>query len=77
MPTIFEYRGYAFRVYTNDHPPAHVHIIGPDGWLVLDLRAHRVVRTSGLSRSRMKELIAVATGERSRLLAAWRRLHEG
>jgi len=77
MPTILECRGYAFRVYTNDHPPAHVHIIGPDGWLVLDLHSCRIVRTAGLSRSRMKELIAVAVGEHSRLLAAWRRLHEG
>ena len=77
MPTIFEYRGYAFRIHTNDHPPAHVHIVGPEAWVVLELESRRIIRAGGLKQSQQNKLIAVATRERRRLLAAWGRIHEG
>lgn len=34
MPTVLRVSGLRFVVYPNDHPPAHVHVIGP-GWVVV------------------------------------------
>ena len=77
MATIFEFRNYAFRIYTNDHAPAHVHIVGPDGWAIVELATWRVIRAKGLRESQLKELVAVACDEHRQLLAAWRSIHEG
>jgi hypothetical protein len=30
MPTVATIRGYRVVIHTNDHPPANVHVIGPD-----------------------------------------------
>lgn len=37
MPTILRIGGLRFVVYPNDHPPAHVHVIGPGWTVVVDL----------------------------------------
>lgn len=37
MPTILTFGGYRVVVYPNDHRPAHVHVIGPDGEAVFNL----------------------------------------
>jgi hypothetical protein len=30
MPTVAAIRGFPVVIHTNDHPPANVHVIGPD-----------------------------------------------
>jgi len=34
MPTVLRAGGLRVVIYPNDHPPAHVHVIGP-GWVVV------------------------------------------
>ena len=34
MPTVLRIGGLRVVIYSNDHPPAHVHVLGP-GWLVV------------------------------------------
>lgn len=34
MPTVLRVGALRFVVHPNDHPPAHVHVIGP-GWIVV------------------------------------------
>jgi hypothetical protein len=34
MPTVLRIGGLRVVIYPNDHPPAHVHVLGP-GWLVV------------------------------------------
>lgn len=34
MPTVLRVGGLRIVVYRNDHPPAHVHVLGP-GWVVV------------------------------------------
>lgn len=37
MPTILIYRGLRVMIYTNDHAPPHVHVLGPDQEARFDL----------------------------------------
>lgn len=38
MPTVLRLGGLRVVIYPNDHRPAHVHVIGPDGEAVFDLQ---------------------------------------
>lgn len=59
MPTILRLRGYAFRLHLNDHPPPHVHVVGPDGWALVELGTGRLIRHRGLARKDLVALIAI------------------
>ena len=61
MPTVLVFRGLDVRIYTNDHRPAHVHVVGrgceakfqlncPDGPV-------EVVENFGFSRREMRQIL--------------------
>ncbi len=37
MPTVLRFDAYRVVIYTNDHCPAHVHVIGPQGRAIFEL----------------------------------------
>lgn len=41
MPTVIRDGRLRIVIYTNDHRPAHVHVIGPDGEAVFNLNCPR------------------------------------
>ena len=43
MPTVLRFRNYDVRIYFRDHPPAHVHVVGP-GWVVVINLADMAIR---------------------------------
>ena len=80
VPTVLRHEGLRVAVYSNDHPPAHVHIIGP-GWVV-------VVNLLGAAeRPELREIIGRCTEPEARrvlrlvvehraaLTEAWERYH--
>jgi hypothetical protein len=78
MVVVHRAHGYRFVIYTSDHEPAHVHVIG-DGEAKIDLlgadfRPH-VVWSVGMSRAAVKRALAEVADRRLELLAAWRRIH--
>lgn len=79
MPTVLRIDGLRVVIYPNDHPPAHVHVVGADVKTSFLLNcpdgpaAGRVVIK--LSR-RQVERIEVALNENLRLLCdTWRDMH--
>jgi hypothetical protein len=75
MPTPFRYRGYAYRIYRNDHPPPCVHIVGPGGEAIVELRGSGLRRHFGVSRRLPIDLTVKAIDERDALLAERERIH--
>lgn len=77
MPTVLRIEGLRVVVYPNDHPPAHVHVIGP-GWVVvvnlidLDLR-----EAIGCNEAEARRVLRLVAAHRGALLEAWRRWHGG
>jgi hypothetical protein len=67
-------------IFPNDHPPRHVHVIGPNGEAVFELNCpDGPVSIREYFGFRTKQLNAIATELMkvlSRLCAEWERIHE-
>ena len=62
-------------IYPNDHPPAHVHVIGP-GWVVVVDLVHRTVReVIGCNENEARRALRLIVAHRDVLLEAWRGIH--
>lgn len=70
--------GFRFVIYTSDHEPAHVHVIG-DGHAKINLvgpdGAPELVFSVGIKKSDMRRLLAEAAEQREELLERWERIH--
>ena len=79
MPTILRFRGLRVVIYSNDHRPPHVHVIGParEARIALgDEREHPWLMTNqGLSRRQMAEALVEISRNRDLLIQRWREIH--
>jgi hypothetical protein len=75
MPTVLRIDGLRVVIYPNDHPPAHVHILGPGWVVVIDLMELKVRETIGCDEREARRVLRLIAGYRGTLLDAWRRLH--
>ena len=79
MPTIHRARGLRFAIYTDDHPPAHVHVIGADGGAKIEIvgDAPVLVAVEGLSNAEVRRAMAEAARLRQTWTQIWIAIHEG
>jgi hypothetical protein len=80
VPTVLRLEGFAFRVYLDDHPPAHVHGWKGEGWVSIRLpekgenaRPIRSVRMKDADVSRAVHLVETNA---EILWNGWRRYHD-
>jgi hypothetical protein len=70
--------GFRFVIYTSDHEPAHVHVIG-DGHAKINIvgpdSAPELVFSIAIKKSDMRRLLAEVTEHREELIAKWERIH--
>jgi hypothetical protein len=59
----------------NDHPPAHVHVLGPGWMVVVDLVGLEVRATNGCDEREALRVLRLIAKHRGELLDAWRRFH--
>ena len=78
MVVVHRAYGYRFVIYTMDHEPAHVHIVG-DGQAKVNLAGAagrpELVFNVGIKRSDLKRLFAEIVEHRVEMLNAWERIH--
>ncbi len=57
MPTVINERGFQFRIYTREHPPAHVHVWHQGYEAIIEFRDEIVIRdvTGGLAAETLPE----------------------
>ena len=76
MPTVLRVGGLRFVVYPNDHPPAHVHVVGPGWVVVVNLRGLELREVVGPCAQReARRVLELAARHRTALLDAWERFH--
>ena len=80
MPTIFRTRrGYAVRIYPNDHRPPHVHVVGPGAEarfeLLCDLGMVRLLDNHRFSLSQLSEIARELVARLDDLCDTWETLH--
>jgi hypothetical protein len=75
MPTILRIDGWRIVVYPNDHPPAHVHVLGPGWVVVVNLLVPAVRDVIGCNESQALKVLRRVSEHRVALLGAWRNMH--
>jgi len=79
MPTVFAFNGLQVRIYTNDHRPAHVHVIGSDVEAKFQLNCPsgpvEIDENFGFSRRQVKQILVELTAVLGLLCQEWRRIH--
>jgi hypothetical protein len=71
MVTILRQHGMRFVIYTADHEPAHVHVIG-DGEARIDIIDLKVITQGGMSDRDVRRAMTVVEENRQLLLDTWR-----
>jgi hypothetical protein len=80
VPTVLRIRNIRVAIYANDHPPPHVHAIGPGGGrakfeLNCPEGSVRLVDQVGYRRADILEIGAAVAAALEAICAEWRRIH--
>ena len=75
MPTVLRIGSLRVLIYPNDHPPAHVHVLGPGRVVVIDLIGPKVREAIGCSEHEARRVLRLVEDHRAELMEAWRRFH--
>lgn len=79
MPTVLTIHGLRVVIYPNDHRPAHVHVIGPEGEAVFNLRCPQgppALRESlGFTVARLNSIADRLAVALDALCNKWRQIH--
>ncbi len=79
MPTVFFFSSYRIAIYTMDHRPSHVHVIGTEGEAVFNLCCGNgpvsLRENFGLKRSALTTIAAQLNIRIHELCASWKAIH--
>ena len=75
MPVVLRIDGWKVVIYPNDHPPAHVHVIGPGWVVVINLLGPELREAIGCGEREARRVLRRISEYRAVLLDAWRRYH--
>jgi hypothetical protein len=80
VPTVLTIRNIRVAIYSNDHPPPHVHAIKSGGGRAkFELNCPdgpvRLVEQAGFRGAEVAEIGAALAAELSAICAQWRRIH--
>jgi hypothetical protein len=80
MPTVLQFRNVRIAIYSNDHPPPHVHAIRPDGAMAkFALNCPRgpvnLIDQAGFRRSEIVAIGSAVAKELAEICAKWSLIH--
>lgn len=78
MVTVHRAFGYRFVIFTNDHSPPHIHVVGPGGEAKITLVGPNGLVLDwvrGIATADMRRIMAELQRERGRLIEAWKEVH--
>jgi hypothetical protein len=74
MPTVARAGRVQFRIYYNDHPPPHVHVIAPDFDVVVDLGTLKMRDLRGREADGPRA-VALVMDRQTMLFGEWQKIH--
>ena len=75
MPTVLRAHGLRFVIFVDDHPPAHVHVVGRGEARIAIADPNAVLTITGMSKPDVARAQNVVRLHRNTLLDAWTRIH--
>ena len=77
MPTVFIEEGYRFKIYPNDHPPAHAHVQKAEKEARVRIYGTiEVMSNEGFNNRELLKIRELVAKHRAALLAVWDTYHE-
>jgi hypothetical protein len=76
MPTVLRIKGFEFRIYTDDHAPAHCHVHKAGTEIIIALDPVTIRQNKGMSKPNARDAVTLVEDHRILLLEAWRTIHE-
>jgi hypothetical protein len=77
MPTLLRIGKFAFRLYPNDHPPPHIHVVTSEGEARVQLHPEvALLGVGGLKKPDAVKAMNLTRQHQDLLLRAWRDWHE-
>lgn len=74
-PTVLREAGYQFIIFTNDHPPPHVHARRAGNAARVRLEPVELLHNRGFNTRERSKILAIVQEQRDVLLAAWDAIH--
>jgi hypothetical protein len=74
-PTVLSQNGYQIKIYPNDHPPPHVHVIRAEKEAKVSLDPIEVKTNYGFNQRAIGDILDMIEAYQEELLAAWDKLH--
>jgi hypothetical protein len=75
VPVVLRIEGLRVVIYPNDHPPAHVHVLGPGWVVVINLAGPELREAIGCDEREARRVLRLIAGRTVALMDAWRRFH--
>jgi hypothetical protein len=79
MPTILRQDGFAFRLYLDDHIPAHVHVFKAEGQAIIRIgegdELPEVTEVYNMASKDLKKALKIAAENREYLKRKWKEYH--
>jgi hypothetical protein len=79
MPTVLRFGNLRVMIYTNDHRPPHVHVVGPgiEAKIALgnETGAPSLITNEGLSRRNLETALEAIDRNSEALIQRWREIH--
>ena len=78
MPTVYREGRFQVRIFYNDHPPPHVHVVKGNGYAKITIpqgEIPRLVEARGLVKRDIVRAFRIVEGQQDRLIRAWVAIH--
>lgn len=75
MVTVLNEAGFAVRIYTDDHAPAHVHVIKDGKTAKINLMTLALIQHTGMKANDLRRAQVLIAENRRDLLIAWSKIH--
>lgn len=75
MGEIFRFKNLKFKIWSNDHAPAHVHVHGPDAHAIVNLETLEIMKARGFSEKDLKLIQQQIFIRRIKILEKWEEIH--
>ena len=76
-PTVLREKGYQVKIYPNDHPPAHVHVVKAEHEARVTLEPVEAKTNLGFNTREIGDILDMIEEHQADLLAEWDRTHPG
>jgi len=78
IPTVYREGRFQVRIFFNDHPPPHVHVVKGSGYAKVSISAGeipRLVEARGLADRYIVRAFRIVEGQQDGLFRAWEAIH--